>query len=189
MAVPPSGLQEQQGLIHWDQLEQPEQEQRLLRQENERLQREVQSTKTDLAHSREKVTWAGELLEVTLQVLNVSRDSITLSGYFLSLKDNPGNSCPRFQSKVTKRFLMFLTFFFAISWLTVLSGLWGGWRERRSRYQSKYVRNTPELPREAVAAPWSLEMSKAKDLERPWDSGSCPCSWQGMEWDLRSFPT
>lgn len=59
MAVPPSGLQDQQGLIHWDELEQPpEQEQRLLRQDNERLQREVQSTKADLAHSREKVTWA-----------------------------------------------------------------------------------------------------------------------------------
>lgn len=57
MAVPPSGLQDQRGPIHWDELEQPpEQEQRLLRQENERLQREVQSTKTDLAHSREKVT-------------------------------------------------------------------------------------------------------------------------------------
>ncbi|NXQ22767.1 NIN protein, partial [Peucedramus taeniatus] len=54
VAVPPSGLQDQQGLSHWDELEQ-EQEQRLLRQENERLQREVQSTKTDLAHSREKI--------------------------------------------------------------------------------------------------------------------------------------
>ncbi|XP_041314445.1 ninein [Pyrgilauda ruficollis] len=50
VAVPPSGLQDQQGPIHWD-----EQEQRLLRQDNERLQREVQSTKTDLAHSREKI--------------------------------------------------------------------------------------------------------------------------------------
>ncbi|KAM4778603.1 ninein isoform 3-T5 [Cyanocitta cristata] len=56
VAVPPSGLQDQRGPIHWDELEQPaEQEQRLLRQENERLQREVQSTKTDLAHSREKI--------------------------------------------------------------------------------------------------------------------------------------
>ncbi|NXM10361.1 NIN protein, partial [Ploceus nigricollis] len=54
VAVPPSGLQDQRGPIHWDELEQ-EQEQRLLRQENERLQREVQSTKTDLAHSREKI--------------------------------------------------------------------------------------------------------------------------------------
>ncbi|NXB77598.1 NIN protein, partial [Donacobius atricapilla] len=52
----PSGLQDQQGPIHWDELEQPpEQEQSLLRQDNERLQREVQSTKTDLAHSREKI--------------------------------------------------------------------------------------------------------------------------------------
>ncbi|NXL15066.1 NIN protein, partial [Setophaga kirtlandii] len=49
-AVPPSGLQEQQGPSPWE-----EQEQRLLRQDNERLQREVQSTKTDLAHSREKI--------------------------------------------------------------------------------------------------------------------------------------
>ncbi|XP_066177591.1 ninein isoform X1 [Sylvia atricapilla] len=56
VAVPPSGLQDQRGPIHWDELEQPpEQEQRLLRQDNERLQREVQSTKTDLAHSREKI--------------------------------------------------------------------------------------------------------------------------------------
>ncbi|KAF2984269.1 hypothetical protein EK904_008678 [Melospiza melodia maxima] len=47
-AVPPSGLQEQQGPIPWG-------EQELLRQDNERLQREVQSTKTDLAHCREKI--------------------------------------------------------------------------------------------------------------------------------------
>ncbi|XP_066045261.1 ninein isoform X4 [Chamaea fasciata] len=56
VAVPPSGLQDQRGPILWDEREQPpEQEQRLLRQDNERLQREVQSTKTDLAHSREKI--------------------------------------------------------------------------------------------------------------------------------------
>ncbi|NXH07435.1 NIN protein, partial [Loxia leucoptera] len=54
VAVPPSGLQEQQGTLPWDELQQ-EQEQRLLRQDNERLQREVQSTKADLAHSREKI--------------------------------------------------------------------------------------------------------------------------------------
>ncbi|NXS06621.1 NIN protein, partial [Neodrepanis coruscans] len=55
-AVPSPGLQEQQSPMHWDELEQPmEQEQRLLRQEKERLEREVQSTKTDLAHSREKI--------------------------------------------------------------------------------------------------------------------------------------
>ncbi|XP_054142842.1 ninein isoform X2 [Melozone crissalis] len=48
VAVPPSGLQEQQGPIPWD-------EQELLRQDHERLQREVQSTKTDLAHCREKI--------------------------------------------------------------------------------------------------------------------------------------
>ncbi|XP_063255793.1 ninein isoform X6 [Prinia subflava] len=53
-ALPPSGLQDQRGQIHWDELEQ-EQEQRLLRQDNERLQREVQSTRTELAHSREKI--------------------------------------------------------------------------------------------------------------------------------------
>uniref|UniRef100_A0A8D2QAB7 EF-hand domain-containing protein n=1 Tax=Zonotrichia albicollis TaxID=44394 RepID=A0A8D2QAB7_ZONAL len=53
VAVPPSGLQEQQGPVPWD-------EQELLRQDNERLQGEVQSTKTELAHSREKVkSWAG----------------------------------------------------------------------------------------------------------------------------------
>uniref|UniRef100_A0A8B9FGN3 Ninein n=1 Tax=Amazona collaria TaxID=241587 RepID=A0A8B9FGN3_9PSIT len=56
LAVPSSGLQEQQGQMHWDKLDQlTKQEQQLLRQENERLQREVQSAKTDLAHSREKI--------------------------------------------------------------------------------------------------------------------------------------
>ncbi|XP_009074479.1 PREDICTED: ninein [Acanthisitta chloris] len=56
VAVPSSGLQDQQGPMHWDELEQlTEPEQQLLRQENERLQGEVQSTKTDLAHSREKI--------------------------------------------------------------------------------------------------------------------------------------
>ncbi|NXI58689.1 NIN protein, partial [Chloroceryle aenea] len=55
-AVPSSGLQDQQRQLHWDELAQlTKQEQQLLRQENERLQREVQSTKTDLAHSREKI--------------------------------------------------------------------------------------------------------------------------------------
>ncbi|NWT06826.1 NIN protein, partial [Mionectes macconnelli] len=55
-AVPSPGLQDQQGPMRWDELEQlPDREQNLLRQENERLQREVQSTKTDLAHSREKI--------------------------------------------------------------------------------------------------------------------------------------
>ncbi|KAM6273497.1 ninein isoform 2-T3 [Porphyrio hochstetteri] len=56
LAVPSSGLQDKQRQLHWDELDQlTKQEQQLLRQENERLQREVQSTKTDLAHSREKV--------------------------------------------------------------------------------------------------------------------------------------
>ncbi|KAM6335545.1 ninein [Podargus strigoides] len=56
LAVPSSGLQDQQRQLHWDELDQlMKQEQQLLRQENERLQREVQSTQTDLAHSREKV--------------------------------------------------------------------------------------------------------------------------------------
>ncbi|KAM9653345.1 ninein isoform 6-T6 [Morphnus guianensis] len=55
-AVPSSGLQDQHRQLHWDELDQlTQQEQQLLRQENERLQREVQSTKTDLAHSREKI--------------------------------------------------------------------------------------------------------------------------------------
>ncbi|XP_071601226.1 ninein isoform X6 [Heliangelus exortis] len=55
-AVPPSGLQDQQRHLHWDELEQlAKEEQQLLRQENERLQREVQSTQTDLTHSREKI--------------------------------------------------------------------------------------------------------------------------------------
>ncbi|XP_065539911.1 ninein isoform X6 [Lathamus discolor] len=56
LAVPSSGLQDQQRQIHWDELDQlTKQEQQLLRQENERLQREVQSAKTDLTHSREKI--------------------------------------------------------------------------------------------------------------------------------------
>ncbi|XP_009979226.1 PREDICTED: ninein, partial [Tauraco erythrolophus] len=56
LAVPSSGLQDQQRQLHWDELEQlTKQEQQLLRQENERLQREVQSTRTDLTHSREKI--------------------------------------------------------------------------------------------------------------------------------------
>ncbi|XP_050753770.1 ninein isoform X2 [Gymnogyps californianus] len=56
LAVPSSGLQDQQGQLHWDELDQlMKQEQQLLRQENERLQREVQSAKTDLTHSREKI--------------------------------------------------------------------------------------------------------------------------------------
>ncbi|XP_049684964.1 ninein isoform X2 [Accipiter gentilis] len=55
-AVPSSGLQDQHRQLHWDELDQlTQQEQQLLRQENERLQREVQSAKTDLAHSREKI--------------------------------------------------------------------------------------------------------------------------------------
>nr|XP_010310690.1 PREDICTED: ninein [Balearica regulorum gibbericeps] len=55
-AVPSSGLQDQERQLHWDELDQlTQQEQQLLRQENERLQREVQSTKTDLTHSREKI--------------------------------------------------------------------------------------------------------------------------------------
>ncbi|XP_042655068.1 ninein isoform X7 [Tyto alba] len=56
LAVPSSGLQGQQRQLPWDELDQlTKQEQQLLRQENERLQREVQSTKTDLTHSREKI--------------------------------------------------------------------------------------------------------------------------------------
>ncbi|KAM6393763.1 ninein isoform 6-T7 [Pluvialis apricaria] len=56
LAVPSSGLQDQQRQLHWDELDQlMKQEQQLLRQENERLQREVQTTKTDLTHSREKI--------------------------------------------------------------------------------------------------------------------------------------
>ncbi|XP_010283026.1 PREDICTED: ninein-like, partial [Phaethon lepturus] len=56
LAVPSSGLQDQQRQLHWDELDQlTKQEQQLLRQENERLQREVQSSKTDLTHAREKI--------------------------------------------------------------------------------------------------------------------------------------
>ncbi|XP_010158158.1 PREDICTED: ninein-like, partial [Eurypyga helias] len=56
LAVPSSGLQDQQRHLHWDELDRlTKQEQQLLRQEKERLQREVQSTKADLAHSREKI--------------------------------------------------------------------------------------------------------------------------------------
>ncbi|KAM6359148.1 ninein [Alca torda] len=56
LAVPSSGLQDQQRQLHWGELEQLlKQEQQLLRQENGRLQREVQSSKTDLTHAREKI--------------------------------------------------------------------------------------------------------------------------------------
>ncbi|XP_040268141.1 ninein isoform X3 [Bufo bufo] len=56
MAVHSSGLQNQQKKQYWDDLEQlMAQEQQLLRQENDRLQREVQLTKGDLAQTREKV--------------------------------------------------------------------------------------------------------------------------------------
>ncbi|XP_073433769.1 ninein isoform X2 [Dendrobates tinctorius] len=56
MAVQSSGFQNQQKKQYWDDLERlKEQEQHLLRQENERLQRDVQNTKSDLTQSREKV--------------------------------------------------------------------------------------------------------------------------------------
>ncbi|XP_077123487.1 ninein isoform X2 [Ranitomeya variabilis] len=56
MAVQSSGFQNQQKKQYWDDLERlKEQEQQLLRQENERLQRDVQNTKSDLTQSREKV--------------------------------------------------------------------------------------------------------------------------------------
>ncbi|XP_029454207.1 ninein isoform X4 [Rhinatrema bivittatum] len=55
-AVHSSGFQNQQKKRYWDDLAQlMEQEQQLIKQENERLQREVQSTKADLTHSREKI--------------------------------------------------------------------------------------------------------------------------------------
>ncbi|KAM4690528.1 ninein [Rhinophrynus dorsalis] len=56
MAMNSSGLQNQQKKLYWDDLEKlMEQEQKLLRQENERLLKEVQCAKSDLAQSREKV--------------------------------------------------------------------------------------------------------------------------------------
>ncbi|NXF74800.1 NIN protein, partial [Sclerurus mexicanus] len=55
-AVPPPALQEQQVPVQRDEPERPpEGEHSPLGQENERLQREVQSTKADLAHAREKI--------------------------------------------------------------------------------------------------------------------------------------
>ncbi|XP_061443222.1 ninein-like [Rhineura floridana] len=55
-AVHSTGLQSQQKKLCWDELGHlAKQEQQLLRQDNERLQREVQSTKADLAQSREKI--------------------------------------------------------------------------------------------------------------------------------------
>ncbi|KAG9336729.1 hypothetical protein JZ751_003077 [Albula glossodonta] len=55
MALHTSGYQNQHKKLYWDELARlVEQEQQLLRQENERLQREVQNTKGDLVHSREK---------------------------------------------------------------------------------------------------------------------------------------
>ncbi|XP_053098462.1 ninein isoform X3 [Hemicordylus capensis] len=56
LAVHPAGLQSQQKKLCWEGLDRlVKQEQQLLRQENERLQREVQGAKSDLSHSREKV--------------------------------------------------------------------------------------------------------------------------------------
>ncbi|XP_036397646.1 ninein [Megalops cyprinoides] len=55
MALHTSGYQNQHKKLYWDELARlVEQEQQLLRQENERLQREVQTTKGDLVHSRDK---------------------------------------------------------------------------------------------------------------------------------------
>ncbi|XP_016053588.1 PREDICTED: ninein isoform X3 [Miniopterus natalensis] len=56
VATPPSGFQNQQPRLSWDKLDHlRNEEQQLLWQENERLQTVVQSTKVELAHSREKV--------------------------------------------------------------------------------------------------------------------------------------
>nr|XP_060609001.1 ninein isoform X5 [Anolis sagrei ordinatus] len=55
-AMNSSGLQSQQKKLCWEELDQlVKEEQQLLRQENERLQREAQGAKADLTHSREKV--------------------------------------------------------------------------------------------------------------------------------------
>ncbi|XP_063146633.1 ninein isoform X1 [Candoia aspera] len=56
VAMHTSGLPNQQKKLCWDELDQlVKQEQHLLRQENERLQREFQGAKSELAHSREKI--------------------------------------------------------------------------------------------------------------------------------------
>ncbi|XP_058846514.1 ninein-like isoform X3 [Acipenser ruthenus] len=56
LAVQSTGYQNQQKKLYWDELARlVEQEQQLLRQENERLQKEVQNTKGDLNHCREKI--------------------------------------------------------------------------------------------------------------------------------------
>ncbi|KAE8586664.1 hypothetical protein XENTR_v10021727 [Xenopus tropicalis] len=56
MTLQSSGLQNQHKKMYWDDLEKlMEQEQKLLRQENERLLKEVQNAKSDLAQCREKV--------------------------------------------------------------------------------------------------------------------------------------
>ncbi|XP_058842512.1 ninein-like isoform X5 [Acipenser ruthenus] len=56
LAVHSTGYQNQQKKLYWDELARlVEQEQQLLRQENERLQKEVQNTKGDLNHCREKI--------------------------------------------------------------------------------------------------------------------------------------
>ncbi|XP_077180191.1 ninein isoform X3 [Paroedura picta] len=55
-AAHPAGLQSQQKKLCWEELDQlVKQEQQLLRQENDRLQRDVQNAKAELAHSREKI--------------------------------------------------------------------------------------------------------------------------------------
>ncbi|XP_061110811.1 ninein [Conger conger] len=55
MTLHTSGYQTQHKKLYWDELARlVEQDQQLLRQENERLQREVQNTKGDLVHARDK---------------------------------------------------------------------------------------------------------------------------------------
>uniref|UniRef100_A0A8C9RDG5 Ninein n=1 Tax=Scleropages formosus TaxID=113540 RepID=A0A8C9RDG5_SCLFO len=70
MALHTSGYQSQHKKLYWDEMARlVEQEQQLLRQDNERLQREVQNTKEDLIRSREKT----RQLETTVLSLKQQR--------------------------------------------------------------------------------------------------------------------
>ena len=57
-------------------------------------------------------------------------------------------------------------------------GYLGYWKEL---FPVRVRRPWHRVPREAVAAPGSLEVSKARldiGLGAPWDSRNCPCPWQ-----------
>ncbi|XP_066486247.1 ninein isoform X2 [Tiliqua scincoides] len=100
LAIHSAGLQSQQKKLCWDELDQlVKQEQQLLRQENERLQREVQNTKLDLAHSREK----GRQLESSILALKHQKHQ-SQSGAVKAIEQEKltlKRECERLQKELT----------------------------------------------------------------------------------------